>query len=173
MRHRNENSEKVIDIVNDLSILRSHLYSLETKYVSDPTMIDEHRAGCPPKVDERLERRTTREIKFGPYLTSNEIARHVNEQIEDEKQISSDTVQRIAHKFGYYAYRPQTKPPIDEDQKTARAQLARLYRERTMHFRRNTFFIDETFIRLHPKDSVKEFGESKAGEWKRRTSCLL
>ena len=64
MTHRNENSEKVTDIVNDLSILCSHLYSLETKSVSDPTMIDEHRAGCPPKVDERLERRIIREIKF-------------------------------------------------------------------------------------------------------------
>jgi len=54
-----------------------------------------------PKVDERLERRIIREIKFDPYLTSNEIARHVNEQIEEGKQISSDTIQRIAHKFGY------------------------------------------------------------------------
>ena len=161
MAHRSESKEKVIDIANGLSISRSHLYLLEDKFDEDPTMIDKHRESRPSKVDGYLERRIGRELKIDPYQTSNEIAFNVNEEMEEEKKISSDTVQRTAHKLGYSACRPLLKPPFDEDQKTARLEFARFYQDRIMHFWRNTIFMDETFIRLHHKDSRKRVWRQK------------
>jgi len=78
-------------------------------------MVDKHRKGCGSKANPNLER-IGRELKKDPYQTSNEIAFHVNEKMEEEEKISSDTVQRTAHKLGYSAYRPFLKPPLDEEQ---------------------------------------------------------
>lgn len=161
MAHRGESGEKVVDIANDLKISRSHLYLLEAKFDEDPTMIDKHREGRPSKVDAHLERRIGRALKIDPYQTSSEIANDVNEEMEEEKKISSDTVQRTAHKLGYSACRPLLKPPLDEDQKAARLEFALFYQDRTMHFWRNTIFLDETFIRLHHKDSRKRVWRQK------------
>lgn len=155
MAHRLEHAERVTDIATDLNISRSHLYVLEEKYAEDPTMVDRPRDGRPPKVDDHLARRVIREMTTDPSLTSTTIARLVNEEMEEEKQISSDTVQRIAHEAGYFSYKPVYKPPLDDDRKADRLQFARLHQDRTMHFWRSTIFMDETFIRLHPKDTRK------------------
>ena len=75
--------------------------------------------------------------------------------MEEEKQISDDTVQRIAHQAGYFSFKPLFKPPLGEDEKAARLRFAQLHQGRDMRFWRKCIFMDEVYVRLHPKDSRK------------------
>ena len=155
MSQRPYSKEKVTDTSDDLNISRSHLYSLETKYKEDPTMADRPREGRPPKIDEYIERRVLRDIHINPFQTSVEMASHVNAEMEEEKQISEGTVKAIAHMHGYSACRPLHKPPLDSEEMASRLEFCQTHQNRTMHFWRNVIFVDETYIRLEPKDSRK------------------
>lgn len=155
MSHRSETGEKVTEISEDLGISRSALYSLENKYAEDPSMADKPRGGRPAKVDERLERRIIREIHRDPFQSSVEISNNVNMEIEEEKKISPNTVKSVAHQAGYSACRPLLKPPLNVDQKAARLNFCQIHQNKTMHFWRNVIFMDETYIRYHPRDSRK------------------
>ena len=58
--------ETVAEISNSMGISRSHLYSLEDKFIEDPSMVDKPRDGRPLKVSDRTERRIVREIQRIP-----------------------------------------------------------------------------------------------------------
>jgi len=73
--------------------------------------------------------------------------------MEEEKQIAPTTVRDVAHKAGFKAYRPLAKPPLTDIQMGQRLDFAENLEERTMNFWRHVIFMDETFVRLHPKDS--------------------
>lgn len=161
MAHRHEHHEKVVDIADDLRISRKHLYNLEEKYDEDQSMVDKPRDGRYPKVDDRTERIVLREIRNNPHITSTQISADYNQGMEVEYQISDDTVQNIAHKAGYFSYKPLFKPPLGEDEMTDRLEFAQLYQDRTMHFWRNCIFMDEVYIRLHPKDSRQRVWRQK------------
>jgi len=126
---------------------------LETRYNEDPRMGERERTGRPQKVDEYLERRIFREIRNGPFQSSKQIAHNINQGMEKEKQIAPTTVRDVAHKAGFKAYRPLAKPPLIEIQMDQRLGFAENLEDRTMHFWRHAIFMDETFVRLHPKDS--------------------
>jgi len=155
MSHRSETGEKVTEIAEDLKIPRSTLYNLETKYAEDPSMVDKSRGGRPPKVNEHLERRIIRELNRDPLQSFIEITKSINMEIEEEKQISLNTVKNVAHKAGCSACMPLLKPPLDLHEKAARLNFRLTHQFKTMHFWRNVIFMDEVYIRLHPYDSRK------------------
>lgn len=107
-------------------------------------------------------------------MTSTDTAKHVNtemeEEKEEEKKISTETVRKIAHRVGYFACRPLLKSLLIKYRKTARLEFARVHQDRTMHYRRNVIFIDETYIKLAPKTLVKGFGERRGSDWQRKIS---
>jgi transposase len=153
MNTRARNQETAVGIAQDLEISRSQLYELQSKSIQDPTMADRQRSGRRKKVDEHLERRIIRSIQYDPFQSSQEIANAVNVGLEEENQISASTVRNVAHAAGYKAYRPLPKPPLEQHHVDDRLHFAERYEDRTMHFWRNCIFMDETFVRLHPKDS--------------------
>ena len=73
--------------------------------------------------------------------------------MEEEKQICPSTVRNVAQAYGFKAYRALAKTPLDADQMNECLNSALAYEERTTHFWMNCIFVDETFIRLSPKDS--------------------
>ena len=56
--------------------------------------------------------------------------------MEEEKQISSSSVRKVAIDKGYYARRPIQKPPLDADHMALRLNFAENHENRTMHFGR-------------------------------------
>jgi len=81
--------------------------------------------------------------------------------MEEEKQISSSSVRKVAIDKGYYARRPIQKPPLDADHMALRLNFAENHENHTMHFWKNVIFMDETMLRLHPDDSRKRVRRQK------------
>ena len=168
MSRRQQNLEKVTEISRDMNISRDQLYALEKKYLEDPSMQDREREGRPKKVDETMKRRILREVKKNPFESSLKIAQTVNEEIEEEKQISSSTVRTVALKDGYFARRPALKPPLKPAHISQRFEFAKLHRHRTTHFWSQVIFMDECMIKLNPKDLRKRVRRKKGERLDRR-----
>ena len=88
MAHRKESGEKVSNISSELSISRSHLYILEEKYKNDPEMRDKRRDG---RHDERIVRRVIQACKSKPFGRSVLLTREINQNLDEQKQISNTT----------------------------------------------------------------------------------
>lgn len=129
---RKQSGETVTRISSSLNISRSHLYVLEQKYIEDPSMQDKARGGRPPKVNEYLRRRVIRELQKNPFKSAAILTHELNEQIEEEKQISVSTTKRIAKGRGLIAYRPCYKPPLDRRQVQRRLDFAYEYGDRDL-----------------------------------------
>ncbi len=155
MANRARSGEKVTDIAADLGVSRSHLYALETKFREDPSMADRPREGRPEKIDEEMEEKIIQQIRIDPFQTSSKIQTKVNHRIEEEKQISSSSVRRVAIKREYIARRPLQKPPLSTENKASRLNFGKIHKDHTIHFWKNVIFMDETILRMHPTDSRK------------------
>ena len=161
MANRVNTGENVNDIATDLGISRTHMYNLEKKFNQDPTMVDRPREGRPIKIDEETKGKIMQQIRINPFQTSSKIQKKVNNRMEEEKQISSSSVRRVAIDKGYYARRPIQKPPLDADHKVKRLNFGNDHENHTMHFWKNVIFMDETMLRLHPDDSRKRVRRAK------------
>jgi len=161
MRNRFKVKETVAEISNSMGISRSHLYSLEDKFIEDPSMVDKPRDGRPLKVSDRTERRIVREIHKDPFETSYEVMNSINQGMEEDNQICSGTIRGVALKNDLQACRPLAKPFLTEDHIKLRLAFAEKYKDKTSHFWMNVIFVDESYLRLFHNDSRKRVRRHK------------
>ena len=166
MALRKKNKETVQQISDKTGISRSQLYELENKSHDNQSMVDKERAGCPPKLKPRFERRVVRLIKNRPFDTSSKLTKEVNTGLMEEEKISIQTFKKIAVKKGLPAQRPSFKPMLEPRHIVSRYEFAKEYRNRDLRFWRNIFFADEVSLELHPKDSRKRVRRGRGERYK-------
>lgn len=155
MRNRSQTGKTVVQISNETQISRGHLYALEKDYPNNPTMIQKERSGRPLKYDSHTERRIVRAFEKDPMKTSTKMTKEINQGMEEEEQLSTRTVSRIAVNNGLKSRRPCVKPQLLENHIFDRLTFAREYVSRTSHFWMYVLYCDEVKVELDPIDARK------------------